>query len=381
MEDPLKIMSSLKIKSDRNPDFYRYPRHDTPGGEIDLLSLMAVLWLARKRILAYVLAFAITGLLLSFLLPQKWTSIAVVTPAETNQWSQLHQHMAALQVLGVNVDISRDDIFNLFLKNYQSQQEMEEYITRSPTLIAFFKETGADPMAVRRASVAMSEKIKAVNDNAAKKGVSEPWSSWTLSFTGADPQEAQFILQNYIGFVAARVVAQSLESFRDTVALKVQTEKDALELERAKLTNIQDTRIRRLNYSLQVAKAAGIIHPVYSNGKSVKDDPDFPVALGADGIASKLKIEKSITDVAELNAGLRNSEYQLSQLEKVVIKDINFPVFKYLQTPSMPVRKEGPGKSMIAVLAALVGSIFACGSVLLEQAIAERRKVFAEQVT
>ncbi|KFD23394.1 ferric enterobactin uptake protein, partial [Yokenella regensburgei ATCC 49455] len=345
--------------------------------EIDLLSLMDMLWCAKKRILAYVLAFALVGLLLSFLLPQKWTSNAIVTPAESTQWSQLHQRLAALQVLGVNIGLDRNEVFNLFLKKFSSQQELEEYITSSPTLMAHFKDTNVDTMELHRAIVAMSEKMKAVNDNAMKKDDSQPYSSWTLSFTGPNPQEAQSILNNYIEFVAAKVVTQSLESIRDTVALKVQTEKDALELERAKLANIQDTRIKRLNYSLQVAKAAGITRPVYSNGQAVKDDPDFSISLGADGIERKLEIEKSITDVSELNAGLRNSEYQLSLLEKVSVKDMTFPVFKYQLSASLPVKKDGPGKGIIIVLAALLGGIFACGSVLLGQAMAARRPVLA----
>ncbi|MCO5784601.1 LPS O-antigen length regulator Wzz(fepE) [Citrobacter meridianamericanus] len=367
--------SSLKIKSESAPDYYRYPNHET-SGEIDLLSVIVVLWRAKKRILVYAFTFALAGLLLSFQLPQKWTSDAIVTGPEETEWSQLRLRLAALQVLGVNVDISRDDIFNLFLKKYQSQQEVQEFITRSPQLMALFMENRADPMGRHRASVAMTEKLKLINNNAARKDAPQPWSSWTLSFTGPNPREAQLILNNYIEFVAARVVTQSLESIRDSVALKVQTEKDALKLERARLTSIQDTRIKRLNYSLQVAKAAGIIHPVYSNGQAVKDDPDYSVVLGVDGIERKLEIEKSMTDVAELNAGLRNSEYQLSLLEKIIVKDIAFPVFKYQQSPSLPLKKDGPGKSIITLLAALIGSIFACGSVLLKQAISERRKVF-----
>lgn len=34
---------------------------------------------------------------------------------------------------------------------------------------------------------------------------------------------------------------------------------------------------------------------------AVKDDPDFSISLGADGITRKLEIEKSVTDVAEIN--------------------------------------------------------------------------------
>jgi len=369
-------MTSLEIKPNSNLNQPLFPNNEMHTREIDLLSLMDVLWCAKKRILAYVLAFALGGLLLSFLLSQKWTSNAIVTPAESTQWAQLHQHLAALQVLGVNIGIDRNDVFNLFLKKFSSQQNFEEYITSSPVLMAHFKDTNVDTMVLHRAIVAMFEKVKAVNDNAVKKDDSQPYTSWTLSFTGPNPQETQSILNNYIEFVSAKVVAQSLANIRDTVALKVQTEKDVLELERAKLANIQDTRIKRLNYSLQVAKAAGITRPVYSNGQAVKDDPDFSIALGADGIERKLEIEKSITDVAELNDGLRNREYQLSLLEKISVKDMTFPILKYQLPASLPMKKDGPGRGVIIILAALLGGIFACGSILLGQAMAAHHQVF-----
>lgn len=72
--------------------------------------------------------------------------------------------------------------------------------------------------------------------------------------------------------------------------------------------------IRRLNYSLEVANAAGIKKPVYSNGQIMKDDPDFPRVFGSDGIATKLNIKKSIKDVSELSGELRNRQYVVNQL-------------------------------------------------------------------
>ncbi len=41
------------------------------------------------------------------------------------------------------------------------------------------------------------------------------------------------------------------------------------------MKNQLDANIQRLNYSLDIANAAGIKKPVYSNGQAVKDDPDF----------------------------------------------------------------------------------------------------------
>ncbi|SQB21291.1 ferric enterobactin transport protein FepE [Citrobacter koseri] len=46
-------------------------------------------------------------------------------------------------------------------------------------------------------------------------------------------------------------------------------------MDRVRLRNQLDANIQRLNYSLEIANAAGIKKPVYSNGQAVKDDPDF----------------------------------------------------------------------------------------------------------
>lgn len=49
--------------------------------------------------------------------------------------------------------------------------------------------------------------------------------------------------------------------------------KKKLAQDRIKTKNQLDANIQRLNYSLDIANAAGIKKPVYSNGQAVKDDP------------------------------------------------------------------------------------------------------------
>lgn len=65
-------MPSLNVKQEKNQSFAGYSLPPANSHEIDLFSLIEVLWQAKRRILATVFAFACVGLLLSFLLPQKW---------------------------------------------------------------------------------------------------------------------------------------------------------------------------------------------------------------------------------------------------------------------------------------------------------------------
>lgn len=72
-------MRALHIKSDGNTPLTPGPQPVGPVEEIDLLGLITILWCAKLRILANVLIFIVAGGLLSFLLPQRWTSNAIIT--------------------------------------------------------------------------------------------------------------------------------------------------------------------------------------------------------------------------------------------------------------------------------------------------------------
>lgn len=356
----------------------QFPRYAPPPGaqkEIDLLGLLEVLFAARKRIVAIVVAFALAGVIVSYLLPQKWTSQAVVTSAEQTQWSDVRKMLGALQVLDVDISVKRDDVFNLFIKKFKSQTLLEEYLKSSPYVMGQLKDAQIDALDLHRAVVNIADRMKATDDKAPKNAEQTPFASWTLSFTAQTAEEAQIVLKGYIDYISAIVEKETMLNVRNSLALKTQMEKERLALDKVRLTNIHNTNLQRLNYSLEVANAAGIKKPVYSNGQAVKDDPDYSVALGADGIAQKLQIEKSLKDVAEMNADFQNREYHLAQLQKLSIGDVSFEPFKYQLSPSVPVKKDGPGKSLIVILAALLGGIFACGTILLREAMKSRTPI------
>ncbi|TAT60397.1 LPS O-antigen length regulator, partial [Enterobacter cloacae] len=62
----------------------------------------------------------------------------------------------------------------------------------------------------------------------------------------------------------------------------------------------------------------------------------------------------------------------LAQLKKLSVEDVKLEPFKYQLSPSMPVKKDDPGKALIVMLAGILGGLFACGSVLLREAMLSR---------
>lgn len=366
-------MPSLNVKQEKNQSFAGYSLPPANSHEIDLFSLIEVLWQAKRRILATVFAFACVGLLLSFLLPQKWTSQAIVTPAESVQWQGLERTLTALRVLDMEVSVDRASVFNLFIKKFSSPSLLEEYLRSSPYVMDQLKGAQIDEQDLHRAIVLLSEKMKAVDSNAGKKNETSLFTSWTLSFTAPTREEAQKVLAGYIQYISDIVVKETLENIRNQLEIKTRYEQEKLAMDRVRLKNQLDANIQRLHYSLEIANAAGIKRPVYSNGQAVKDDPDFSISLGADGISRKLEIEKGVTDVAEIDGDLRNRQYHVEQLAAMNVSDVKFTPFKYQLSPSLPVKKDGSGKAVIIILAALIGGMMACGGVLLRHAMVSRK--------
>lgn len=366
-------MPSLNVKQEKNQSFAGYSLPPANSHEIDLFSLIEVLWQAKRRILATVFAFACVGLLLSFLLPQKWTSQAIVTPAESVQWQGLERTLTALRVLDMEVSVDRGSVFNLFIKKFSSPSLLEEYLRSSPYVMDQLKGAQIDEQDLHRAIVLLSEKMKAVDSNVGKKNETSLFTSWTLSFTAPTREEAQKVLAGYIQYISDIVVKETLENIRNQLEIKTRYEQEKLAMDRVRLKNQLDANIQRLHYSLEIANAAGIKRPVYSNGQAVKDDPDFSISLGADGISRKLEIEKGVTDVAEIDGDLRNRQYHVEQLAAMNVSDVKFTPFKYQLSPSLPVKKDGQGKAVIIILAALIGGMMACGGVLLRHAMVSRK--------
>ncbi|EBX1918057.1 LPS O-antigen length regulator [Salmonella enterica subsp. enterica serovar Chester] len=366
-------MPSLNVKQEKHQSLAGYSLPPANSHEIDLFSLIEVLWQAKRRILATVFAFACVGLFLSFLLPQKWTSQAIVTPAESVQWQGLERTLTALRVLDMEVSVDRASVFNLFIKKFSSPSLLEEYLRSSPYVMDQLKGAQIDEQDLHRAIVVLSEKMKAVDSNASKKNETSLFTSWTLSFTAPTREEAQKVLAGYIQYISDIVVKETLENIRNQLEIKTRYEQEKLAMDRVRLKNQLDANIQRLHYSLEIANAAGIKRPVYSNGQAVKDDPDFSISLGADGISRKLEIEKGVTDVAEIDGDLRNRQYHVEQLAAMNVSDVKFTPFKYQLSPSLPVKKDGPGKAIIIILAALIGGMMACGGVLLRHAMVSRK--------
>ncbi|KMQ79451.1 enterobactin transporter [Edwardsiella ictaluri] len=341
--------------------------------EIDLLSLLLVLFKAKWVILGAVLVCALAGFAVKTLLPQKWTSYAELIPAQARELAAMNSELNQLALLDIKVNASPGWLIERFVQTYESQIVRREYIAQTD----YYKtlaEALSDPLARERLLSSLAQKAFTLKNSQLDQATeSKEYTYYRLGVSARSSQEAHALLQGYIDFVAARVVDDLRYNIKNQLDQTLAREKAQYQLTLQRLKNAQQVKIRRLDYSLAVAQAAGISKPLYGNGATFKDDDDFPISLGTNGLRQKLDIERSQTDLSELNAGLKNSQMYIARLSQVHLDALTVQPFKYLMLPSVPVQKEAPKGALIVVLSALTGLLLSCGAALMRHAIVSRK--------
>ncbi|EPC5194097.1 Wzz/FepE/Etk N-terminal domain-containing protein [Edwardsiella piscicida] len=99
--------------------------------EIDLLSLLLVLFKAKWMILGTVLLCALLGFIVKTQLPQRWTSYAELIPAQARELSAMNSELNQLALLDIKVDATPGWLMARFVQLYESQIVRREYIAQT----------------------------------------------------------------------------------------------------------------------------------------------------------------------------------------------------------------------------------------------------------
>ena len=104
-----------------------YKHHDD---ELDLLGLLSVLISRKFTIAAFTGLALIVGAGISYMMPQRWTSSAVLVPAEASQLRSMDKILTELTVLDIKTDITPDSLLSDFMRNFDSRTLREKYLVK-----------------------------------------------------------------------------------------------------------------------------------------------------------------------------------------------------------------------------------------------------------
>ncbi len=332
--------------------------------EIDLMALFSILLKHKFLILIFTVVCIVVSVGVVKLLPQKWSSTAIVIPPASEELKEVNAFKAQLDVLDIPIDLSAQRIFNAFVDQYRSKVNQESYIRSTDYYhnLAEKIDPKDDVIAQQRlVNSIISNDIKIQDLSKEKNSTS---NDIVLSFTAPLPTEAQDLLEGYIRYSASKVRQQLKVEIDNMISEKLIYASESLKREVSKIQTEYDVKVERLKRAVDIAKAAGIEKPIASDSVAINDDPDYPIALGTEALEKKLLIETQNRDLALMSENLQNRKIYLDNLQEVTAKELDFTPVKFILTPGLPLHKDSPKSSLIVALSAILGLILSCAFVL-----------------
>lgn len=370
MNSKLSKPQSSEIDKGQFEDFYL-----KQNDEIDLFELFSVIYKSKFVIIGITLLFAIVGFTVASFLPQKWTSQAAITKPMLDEMKQLRATLTELSLVDVDTGVNGSSVYQKFINNYNSRVLREEYLISTDyykNLLA--KMENPTPLDQRKLIEEIVTKDINLKASDSKNSEEEFSGEINLSFTAPTSEEAYDLLSGYIRFISTKVRVEVKDEIDDQIERKLSFAQKAYEMDLERIANARNVNVQRLKYALEIANAAGVKKPISSEGAQIKDDPDYSIAMGSDALTSKLAITEAITDPTTVSSDLKNRLYNIKQLEKVKLDELQFVPFKYMLKPYEPTKKDAPKRALILVGAAFVGFILSVMGVLLSYMARSRRK-------
>lgn len=303
--------------------------------QIDLIDLLLQLWRGKWIIAVFVaIALILSGVYLIFA-KEKWTSTAIITQPDA---AQIGCYSNALNILYGNNAPKLTEIQETVITRYNAS-----FSALSQTL-----ENKEEPE-----QLVIEQTVK---------GQSLPLS---ISYINGSATAAQKQVAQYIQQVDEQIQKELEVDLKDNIKQQVATLKDVLSNQETIAQEQKDLRIRQITEALKYAEAANITTPKIQQTQDVTQETMF--LLGTEALQSMIAHESSRP--LTLSDSYYQNKQKLLDIQKLKIDPETIHAYRYVMKPDLPIRRDSPKRSIVLVLAVLLGGIIGSGAVLGRNAL------------
>lgn len=321
----------------------------TTDNELDIQKLFKLLWQGKAWIIGLAILFASIALGYSYIVKQEWVSSSVTTKPSITLLKNYYQQKNFLQSLDKEnsaqpIESIPTEVYQEFTQQLGSYDARREFWQQSDY---FLSRTENDA----KADAALLEEF--INNIVfTPSDLKNPFD--TLQLTAETAQEAKSLLDSYITFVAADVVAD----LNNEISVLWNEKKKQLEIE-----NTQQEVAGKANYSKDILLLEKAIQK-------------FKLKQVSQEQQSQLEsLSMSLADLEitgpQFSERYFENKVLLSKLASLNIEE--FQPYRFLKKPIEPVKRTKPRRLFLLILWGGVGAF--CGGVItLTRAAAQRRR-------
>lgn len=303
--------------------------------QIDLIDLLVQLWRGKWLIATFIaLAMVLAVAYLAFA-KEKWTSTAIITEPDA---AQIGSYSNAINILYGSAAPKLSDI-------------QESVITRYNASFSALSQTLANKAEPEKLTI-----------EPAAKGQSLPLS---VSYVNGSAEAAQKQVALYIQQVDEQIQKELEVDLNDNIKQQVATLNDTLTNQQAIAQEQKDLRIKQVAEALKYAEAANITSPKIQQTQDVTQETMF--LLGTEALQSM--IEREASRPLTLSDSYYQNKQKLLDIQKLKIDPTSIHAYRYVMKPDLPIRRDSPKRSLVLILAVLLGGIIGSGVVLGRNAL------------
>lgn len=303
--------------------------------QIDLIDLLLQLWRGKWLIATFIaLAIVLAVAYLAFA-KEKWTSTAIITEPDA---AQIGSYSNALNILYGTAAPKLSDI-------------QESVITRYNASFSALSQTLANLEEPEKLTIESAVKDKPL--------------PLKVSYVNGSAEAAQKQVAKYIQQVDEQIQKELEVDLSDNIKQQVVTLNDALTNQQAIAQEQKDLRIKQVAEALKYAEAANITSPKIQQTQDVTQETMF--LLGTEALQSMIARES--TRPLTLSDSYYQNKQKLLDIQKLKIDPTSIHAYRYVMKPDLPIRRDSPKRSLVLILAVLLGGIIGSGVVLGRNAL------------
>lgn len=311
-------------------------KHDE---ELDLLDLIAQLWRGKMTIIAAVVVFVIlAGVYLAFA-KETWTSRTIVSQPASGM---IANYNASLSVLYTQSPTDKPSLPDL-------QQQFFTRFTATMSALALALQNQVKPQVL---------KVEQVN-----KGSNDQFS---IAFSAHTAKDAQAQLAKYVEQVNDKIVDSYAADLRRTVGVKTRELTSSLEAQKQVAIDKQQQRLKAIRQALLVAQASDVKSSGLNQAEYLSDDTLY--LLGTSALQSMIQNESTRPLVFEQS--YYDTQSALLEVTHLKIDLAHLQSYRYIAEPDLPVRRDSPKRTLVMLLAIILGGIAGSALVIGRNAMA-----------
>lgn len=303
--------------------------------QTNFIDVVIQLWRGKWLIAAFVaIAIVLTGIYLVFA-KEEWTSTAIITQPDA---AQIASYSNALNIVyggaAPSLDETQHRAISRFNAAFSALAEMLDNQEVPEKLIIW----------------------------ATVKGQPFPLS---VSYVGESPEAAQKQLAEFIQRIDTQIAKELEVDLKDNIKQQILTLNDSL-LNQEKVAEEQKAlRIQQIREALKFSEAAKITTPQVQQTQDVTQDTMF--LLGSEALNSM--IEHESTRPLVFPGAYYQTKQKVLDIKNLKVDPSTIHVYRYVMKPNLPVRRDSPKRTIIMILAILLGGTIGSGVVLGRNAL------------